>query len=117
MPWIRPTVIGLILLLFAGTYCASFLQHLLTSADVVPGRPIGCILKLSLILVGTSRCDVPARAERAERIANVLAGNCAAGRGADDAAETVSKVFLWDAGEGKGETGWADSTKRRRQGQ
>jgi hypothetical protein len=44
----------------------------MNNAPVSPGAPKpcegdnGCILSLSLILVGTSRCDVPARAERAE---------------------------------------------------
>jgi len=44
------------------------------------------ILTLSLFLVGTSRCDVPARGAAGGTNANDQAGNCAAGRGADGAA-------------------------------
>ena len=35
---------------------------------------------------------------------------CAVPPGTVAAAETVSKVILLDGGEGKGETGWLDST-------
>ena len=44
------------------------------------------IAHLEIDLVGTSRCDVPAGAERAERKSKAHMESCAAGRGADGAA-------------------------------
>jgi hypothetical protein len=58
------------------------------------------IPSLFLILVGTSRCDVPARVQRAERLYKgvcVREKSCAAERGADSAARCPYQEQCQDA--------------------
>jgi hypothetical protein len=57
----------------------------------------GAHTRIVFVLVGTSRCDVPARAERAERMSNVHADGCAAERGADGAARRPYQEQCVDA--------------------